>query len=742
MTRKLRIPGMFIVLTGVMLPLGIMLPLGTMLHAQQLALHAVREQQDPGAGRDALEAAVRRNPSAQNLYALATAYCAEGSIHGRKMAIPLLKRAAQAEPAFVEARLLLARLFEGYARHSALAEYRDILKTDPSCAAAWYRLARLKEEDFYEWRHAANRVFTPRQYVNTQSDMQTERNTPEHLMHFLPQPDNTHTQERTWIPLMNLSREDFAEATHAYHRTIALDPSLQDAYRRLALLQMETGRHGEALPVITEGLRHFPRDIELHLLAAVCRTYEADFAAARASFESAFRLMTPSERRDYREQSTHALLEPRYHDALAGVSAQQRTDAYESFWAVADPLYLSTENEARLEHYSRIAMANLLFSHPLHGIPGWTTDRGKTLLRYGMPRSRLRLRPSIEVGSRMRLSAKTELWFYPGAVFAFTDEYNSGRYRFSTPDEGDNAQYEGNSRQLYEDLARIEPYRYRPSGIHRQMVVPSALFRFRSDESTHPGDLEVAIAYALPVASAAGATDPAAHDFGVFLLDDFGRWLFEKREKVDAAEGAAGLRKTFEGAPVLLRCPSFLTAPDSGNLSLEWLRTADGASAVRRQYIALQPLEGQPALSDIVLASTVARDAPHLPLQRGALGIAPYPWSRIAAQGKPTVYFEVYDLGLDTDGNADFDLHITLRARDDDANILDLLSTMLEPLGIGGDDALTSTTGYMTAGSRAQLYLQLDLAAYESGNYDLRVRVEDHVRGRSAEQTIPLELTE
>ncbi|MDT8323776.1 MAG: hypothetical protein RRA94_06685, partial [Bacteroidota bacterium] len=239
MTRLLRTLGILIALVG---------GLTSSFHAQQfspqlISYAAACDQQDPGAARDALEDAVRRSPTPENLYALASAYCAEGTISGRKQAIPLLKRASQAEPGFIAARLLLARLFEGYARRSALAEYRDILQSDPACATAWYRLARLKEEDFYEWRHAANRVFTPRTYLNEQSDMQTAPDTPEHVMHFLPQSDRTRAQERTWIPLMNHSHEDFSEAVHAYGKTIEHDPAQQDAYRRLALLHMETGNH-------------------------------------------------------------------------------------------------------------------------------------------------------------------------------------------------------------------------------------------------------------------------------------------------------------------------------------------------------------------------------------------------------------------------------------------------------------------------------------------------------------------
>jgi GWxTD domain-containing protein len=445
-------------------------------------------------------------------------------------------------------------------------------------------------------------------------------------------------------------------------------------------------------------------------------------------------------RDEYLFSSTNELLAPRFSDELTGIGTEGRQKIFTNFWAVTDPLFLTEENEALLEHYSRMSLANVLFSLPVAGIRGWKTDRGKALLRFGMPHSRVRLRPGIEVGSVMQLSSKTELWFYPDFVLGFTDEFNCGNYRFSVPDEGDNAQYDGNARQLYEDLSRTAFYHCTPSFRGTVLAVPATVFRFRCMESSIPGDLEVAIAYTMPLLGSMDQDADAAHTFGVFLFDEEGRRLFEKREQIGAGENDHGLIRKSASGPVLLRCPTFYSSPDSGILSLEWIRTADGATGIMRKRIRLEALEDRPELSDIVFATTIARDAPHLPLQRGRLGIAPYPWAHFGPNSTPSIYFEVYDLGVDEEGRSDFDVLVTLRSRDEDDGIFGSFESLLEGLGLMENPELTTTTGYMTEGPMAQLYMQIDFSAYTPGAYELRVRIVDHIRGEEIERRVPVDL--
>ena len=61
---------------------------------------------------------------------------------------------------------------------------------------------------------------------------------------------------------------------------------------------------------------------------------------------------------------------------------EEREQFVEQFWLRRDPTPDTIENEAKEEHYRRIAYANERFAS---GIPGWKTDRGKIYIMHGPP---------------------------------------------------------------------------------------------------------------------------------------------------------------------------------------------------------------------------------------------------------------------------------------------------------------------------------------------------------------------
>ena len=60
----------------------------------------------------------------------------------------------------------------------------------------------------------------------------------------------------------------------------------------------------------------------------------------------------------------------------------ERYQFIEQFWLRRDPNPDTVVNEARDEHYRRIAYANERFSS---GTPGWLTDRGRIYITFGPP---------------------------------------------------------------------------------------------------------------------------------------------------------------------------------------------------------------------------------------------------------------------------------------------------------------------------------------------------------------------
>ena len=126
----------------------------------------------------------------------------------------------------------------------------------------------------------------------------------------------------------------------------------------------------------------------------------------------------------------------------------EREQFIEAFWRRRDPDPDTDENEYKEEYFERIAHANEKFAS---GVPGWKTDRGRTYIMFGKPDSveshpsgGQYERPSYHGGGSTS-TYPFEVWFYryiegvgSGIEIEFVDPTGSGEYRIArSPDEKD-----------------------------------------------------------------------------------------------------------------------------------------------------------------------------------------------------------------------------------------------------------------------------------------------------------------
>jgi len=126
----------------------------------------------------------------------------------------------------------------------------------------------------------------------------------------------------------------------------------------------------------------------------------------------------------------------------------EREQFIEAFWRRRDPDPDTDENEYKEEYFERIAHANEKFAS---GVPGWKTDRGRTYVMFGKPDSveshpsgGQYERPSYHGGGSTS-TYPFEVWFYryiegvgSGIEIEFVDPTGSGEYRIArSPDEKD-----------------------------------------------------------------------------------------------------------------------------------------------------------------------------------------------------------------------------------------------------------------------------------------------------------------
>ncbi len=126
----------------------------------------------------------------------------------------------------------------------------------------------------------------------------------------------------------------------------------------------------------------------------------------------------------------------------------ERENFVEQFWLRRDPDPTTSVNEAKEEHYRRIAYAN---SHFKSGVPGWKTDRGRIYITHGPPDA-IETHPTggtyqrpIYEGGGFTSTHPFELWRYRSiegvgqdVELEFVDSVGGGEYKLAlNPDEKD-----------------------------------------------------------------------------------------------------------------------------------------------------------------------------------------------------------------------------------------------------------------------------------------------------------------
>lgn len=110
---------------------------------------------------------------------------------------------------------------------------------------------------------------------------------------------------------------------------------------------------------------------------------------------------------------------------------EEKMAALESFWKLKDPFPETSRNEFRAEFYRRVRLANANYGY-LRRL-GWETDRGRVLIRYGIP-------DQIEDFPFALETYPSQIWHYyrKGRYrkFIFVDDSHDGDYRLQFPYDG------------------------------------------------------------------------------------------------------------------------------------------------------------------------------------------------------------------------------------------------------------------------------------------------------------------
>jgi GWxTD domain-containing protein len=104
---------------------------------------------------------------------------------------------------------------------------------------------------------------------------------------------------------------------------------------------------------------------------------------AAAAFDVALARLPPTARAPY--LAIDRILSPEQARVWTTSGMDDRASFEARHWRTADPLWLTPENEVRLEFLARVAYADHRWADDLRGYRGYESDRGAVYVRYGPP---------------------------------------------------------------------------------------------------------------------------------------------------------------------------------------------------------------------------------------------------------------------------------------------------------------------------------------------------------------------
>ncbi len=314
------------------------------------------------------ELAIKKLKTALRLYKklakaynqLALIYMDEGTVYGRFRATIELEKALRLEPKNVEFLFndAILNIKKGFT-NTAGRLFKNIVKLDPKNFWAYYHLALLKEKEMLHYQD---------------------------MISVEPGSDGI-------IFMDSFAQKLKEEATDYYKKAVAVNPKFSDAYYRLALIYYEFDNYDEMIQLLESAVKIIPDDKNCHLFLGFAYQNVGKFRQAASEYQLAKQLMSPSEKEAL--ESIATILTPEQRKQSELIADSEKSLLHKSFWTSKDPFYLTDVNERELEHFSRVAYANLRFSRPEKNIEGWQMDRGKVYIRYGKPDYKYRTRPYI-----------------------------------------------------------------------------------------------------------------------------------------------------------------------------------------------------------------------------------------------------------------------------------------------------------------------------------------------------------
>ena len=441
-------------------------------------------------------------------------------------------------------------------------------------------------------------------------------------------------------------------------KSIVADPKNRDAYYDLGLIHYESKNPEGLVKASKLCMDQYPEDKDALLYCGLGYQGMGEWETAHEYYMRALERMSTEERALMESVDLIASQEERsVPDWIAKTDTTRIgwTDnrVRARFWRKRDPLYLTSFSERRMEHYGRLAYANLRYGRRLKGKPGWQTDRGKAHIKFGPALNRKARRLEIPGGVDsfdgrfgQSIQGGDEEWYYEGFSISFVNSDGLDSWRFDTRPGRTSARYTFNHQPTH----YMDPFR------HHKYRIPYHVASFKDGDS-----LRVELAYALPKynVSASEADSGFVLENGVFLFDKDWDEVYRKRSDLNLRWPEL----TASGYPVadslrnshLVFQLAFRVAPGTYHLVGEVRDRDQGSIGTFREERGFATVDSSLAMSDLLLATQI-ETGPTFPEKRSHLNVVANPLRTYHRSEPAFIYLEAYNLKRDEYGRTAYEI--------------------------------------------------------------------------------------
>ena len=610
-----------------------------LFHAAEQQVGQVSQKESIAAFRAILS---RDDEYAPAYNALANLYLQANTVNDRQRAMRMIQQAIAIDPNNAEYRLTRGKIWwaQGF-RFRALNQYEDMNEKHPDNTEA------LNGEGMY------------------------------HVYEFLAIKDERRDFRK-------YAQEAKQEAELVLRKSIQLDATNQKPYYLLGILYFEDEDWNAFQALIQDLHAQCPDDKNALLFSGLAHYQLGEYNESHEYYQRAYDLMNVEERELLESID---LLVP--EEDQASRDTTQTIDELlerEMFWKSQDPLYLSDFNERKMEHFGRMAYANLRFKRFSANVEGWQTDMGKTYIKFGRYRRRI-----SGYGGCRKTSNLMETWFYEtfkivycgdgadrwsfGGGFAIGSGMPSGSMATIRIDQFIRRNRDGPSRnfpyvpsvieEASHHIFRKTAQRFVDPYLHRKYTLPYQIAAFEERDS-----VRVELSYMIPKDRLEANIETGEVSFwdGVFLFDEHWNDVYNYRKAVSfkrKSESSIVSSLKPDSSAVAYRNNHMLVSRNlylpRGNyhLSVELLDQTSGAIGIARDEEQYVYADETFHLSDLLVGSHI-QTRRILPESRDDLIITPNP-VRTFSQSEPVfIYLELYDLQRDDFGSTQYEISYTI----------------------------------------------------------------------------------